>query len=82
MAGTEERAEGVDVPGLERGDDTPDALVLGRHVTETARVAALDLGTPLRVARVLERVTDAGVDHDDRHPGRERDVAVLLAAAI
>jgi hypothetical protein len=31
---------------------------------------------------MLERVADAGVDHDDCDSGRERDVAVLLAAAV
>ena len=58
MAGTKERPEGVDVPALERSDDAPHALVLGNDVTQTTRVAALDLGPPLCVAGMLERVAD------------------------
>src|SRR5437763_1688101 len=72
----------VDVATLERRHDVPHALILGRDVAQTTRVAALDLGSPLRITGMLERVPDAGVDDDNGESLGQGDMTVLLAAAV
>src|SRR5439155_22167609 len=60
--------------------------LVDRQVERTAAgelgEAAFELGTPPRVAGVLEAAARSRVEHDDRKLRRQRDIAVLLGAAV
>jgi hypothetical protein len=82
VARREDGAKHLKVASLERSNRLEHALVLVAHVSNTARVAGIELAPPVAVAGSLEAVAFARVDDHDRELFGQRDPAMHVRSAV